>query len=158
MQEAQPGPGEAKRSKKDSAITQDKLAERQAFKRQCLERFKSADMFGQSVGLTWNGEDQYKTTYGAFISWILIIILTAYGIGRLFTIFGRTDIKVIKTTLIRAPEEEEPFRPQDFGFDFAFGLKNKLDPSIAYFTVTYINQSLGENNTRIKNKTFLPYS
>lgn len=39
---------------------------------------------------------------------------------------------------MRSPEEDEPFRPQDYGFDFAYGLKKELDPSIGFFTAKYI--------------------
>ncbi len=69
----------------------------------------------------------------------------------------RQDPDVTKTTGIRAPEDEEAFRPQDAGFDFAFGLKKLLDPAIGYFTVQYIQQTVNENGDRIKNKTKMPF-
>jgi hypothetical protein len=45
------------RSKNESQIMKDKLAERTACKKQVKESFKSIDLFGQQVNLTWNGED-----------------------------------------------------------------------------------------------------
>jgi hypothetical protein len=111
------------------------MRERQAFKRQCKEKFKSVDLFGQSVNLTWNGEDEYKTMFGASISWILRIVITAYLAYKFYILVARQDPDVTKSTGIRAPDEEVPFRPQDQGFDFAFGLKAPLDPSIGFFTV-----------------------
>jgi hypothetical protein len=69
----------------------------------------------------------------------------------------RQNPDVTKTTGIRSPEDEEPFRPQEQGFDFAFGLRNYLDPSVGYFTVLYINQTVDENGKRIKEKTKMPY-
>jgi hypothetical protein len=50
-----------------------------------------------------------------------------------------------KTTLIKSPDEEAPFKPQDGGFDFAFGMKNKLDPQYGYFTVNFINQTVSSD-------------
>jgi len=87
------------------------------------------------VNLTWNGEDEYKTTFGASVSTVLILILLAYSAYRLFFLVNRFNPTVSKTTLIRDPEEDMPFRPQDFGFDFSFGLVKQLDPSYGYFTL-----------------------
>lgn len=70
---------------------------------------------------------------------------------------NRFNPTVSKTTLIRPSSEEEPFRPQDFGFSFAFGLNNKtLDPSIGFFTVKYIQQAVVDSK-RIKTKTDLEF-
>ena len=99
------------------------MRERQACKRQLKEKFKSVDLFGQSVNLTWNGEDEYKTMFGASISWVLRIVITAYLIYKFIVMVTRRDPDVTKTTGIRPQEEQEPFRPQDSGFDFAFGLR-----------------------------------
>lgn len=96
-------------------------------------------MFGQSINLTWNGEDEYKTMFGASISWVLRIVITAYLCYKFIIMVTRQNPTVTKTTGIRAPEDEEPYRPQEQGFDFAFGLRSYMDPSIGYFTVQYIN-------------------
>ena len=138
-------------------ITQDKLRERQACKSQFKEKFKSVDLFGQSINLTWNGEDEYKTMFGASISWVLRIVITAYLIYKFIVLVTRQDAGVTKTTGIRRSEDEEPFRPQEKGFDFAFGLRNYLDPSIGYFTVQYINQTVDDKSRRLKEKTKMPY-
>ena len=47
------------------------------------EKFNSIDMFGQPISLTWNGEEEYKTSLGAALSTILIILLLAYSGTRL---------------------------------------------------------------------------
>jgi len=89
----------------------DKLAERQACKRQMKERFKSVDLFGQQVGLTWQGEDQYKTSFGASISWVILVIMIAYTAFRGFYLINRLAPGIAKTTLIRPPDEDITFRP-----------------------------------------------
>lgn len=71
-----------------------------------------------------------------------MLILFAFSIYKLYYLFNRYGAQLSKTTLIRLPDEEESFRPQDGGFDFAFGLKNKLDPQFGYFTVNFINQTV----------------
>jgi hypothetical protein len=70
-------------------ITQDKMRERQACKRQLKEKFKSVDLFGHSVNLTWNGEDQYKTMFGASISWLLRLVITAYLVYKFIVLVTR---------------------------------------------------------------------
>ena len=117
----------------------DKLAERQACKRQMKDQFKSVDLFGQSVNLTWQGEDQYKTSLGASISWVIVIIMLAYTIFRLHYMVNRLSPSIAKTTLIRDPNADAPFKPQETGFDFAFGLGKPIDPTIGFMTAKYIN-------------------
>jgi lipopolysaccharide export LptBFGC system permease protein LptF len=89
----------------------DKMQAKEDPRKRCKESFKTIDKFGQSVGLTWNGEDEYKTTFGASVSTILIVILMAYSAYRLFYLANRYNPTVSRTTLIRPPEEDEPFRP-----------------------------------------------
>ncbi len=129
----------ASRSKNESQIMKDKLAARNACKKQVKEQFKSIDLFGQQVNLTWNGEDQYKTTIGAILSTAIWVIMLAYTIMRFTDMVSRKNPTIAKYSLIRLPEEDLPFSPQESGFDFAFGLSKALDPSIGYFTVNYIN-------------------
>ena len=69
------------------------------------------DLFGQGVNLTWNGEDKYKTTFGAAISFVLLLILLALSIYKLYYLFNRYGAQLTKTTLIKLPEEEAPFKP-----------------------------------------------
>lgn len=45
------------RSKNGSQIMKDKTASNKACKRQFKEKYKSIDYFGQSINLTWKGEE-----------------------------------------------------------------------------------------------------
>mmetsp|Transcript_3315 Transcript_3315/g.3293 ORF Transcript_3315/g.3293 Transcript_3315/m.3293 type:complete len:167 (+) Transcript_3315:154-654(+) len=55
------------------------------------------------------------------------------------------------------------FKPQEFGFDFAFGLRNSIDPEIGFFTVNkveyYYLDDLDEKGVRIRKKlkTDIPF-
>ena len=99
------------RSKKESQISKDKEAEKNSCRKQVQRNFKSIDLFGQSVNLTWNGEDQYKTGFGASISFVLLLILLAFSSYKLYYLVNRFNPNLTKTTLIRSPEEEKAFRP-----------------------------------------------
>lgn len=47
------------------------------------EKFNSIDMFGHPISLTWNGEEEHKTSLGAAFSTILILVLLAYSVVRI---------------------------------------------------------------------------
>ena len=54
--------------------------------------------------------------------------MLAYTIFRLHFLVNRLAPGIAKTTLIRDPAEDEPFKPSETGFDFAFGLGKPIDP------------------------------
>jgi hypothetical protein len=68
--------------------------------------------------------------------------MAAYSVQRFYQLVVRDNPNVSRTTLIKSAKQDQPFRPQDTGFDFAFGLNAPLDPSIAYFTVRFIDQNV----------------
>ena len=107
--------------------------------------------------MTWQGEDQYKTSMGASISWIIVFIMLAYTAFRGYYLVNRLSPGIAKTSLIRPPEDDIAFKPQETGFDFAFGLGKPLDPTLGHFSVKYIQQSV-ESGERIKNRTNLNFT
>lgn len=139
LQGAEPSaPKRVQRSKNESQIMKDKIAARNACKKQMKERYKSVDLFGQGVSLTWNGEDTYKTAIGATLSWAILAVMAAYSIYRLYYMITLQNPTISKTSLIKTLEEDVPWKPQDTGFDFAFGLNSPIDPSYGFFTAKYI--------------------
>lgn len=99
------------------------------------DSFKGIDWFGQTVQLTYKGEDQYKTLLGASVSFILILILLGFGIFKAYYLFSRFNPEVTKISLLRDMSLGEVFDPKETDFDFAFGLNSELDPTIGHFTV-----------------------
>lgn len=83
-----------------------------------------------------------------------MIVLLAYTAYRLYYLAERYNPTVQKITLMRSPDEDLPFRPQDYGFDFSYGLVNQLDPSYGFFTAKFIEQDI-EGVTRVKHTTHL---
>eukprot|EP00347_Sterkiella_histriomuscorum_P017701 403348330 len=113
------------------------------------DSFKGFDWFGQTVQLTYKGEDQYKTLLGAVVSFILILVLTGYGAFKAYYLFSRFNPEITKISLLRDMSLGEVIDPSSSEFDFAFGLNSELDPSIGYFTV----RQLGRYETDIKDST-----
>lgn len=108
--------------------------------------FRSIDLFGQSVNFTYDGEDQFKTTFGAVLSLIIILILLGFGIYKAVYLFSKFNPNVIKTTLMYDISDLQEYRPQDLGFDFSFGIGESLDPSYGYYSVKYNRDVLAYNN------------
>lgn len=69
-------------------------------------------------------------------------------------IVARASPNVTKNTF-RLTEDEgnEPFSPQEYGFDFAWGLGAPLDPSYGYFTLQHVQSQAIANSTSRK-KTY----
>lgn len=137
--------------KRISVIKRDKHDKKSKVSAQCKEAFKEIDYFGQKVNIKWDGKDEFKTSFGALVSLGLMLLLLAYTAYRLFYLVHRYNPTVTKTTLIRSVDEEIDFRPQDFGFDFAFGLGVPLDPTVGYFTLNYLTQVVN-GTQRIKTR------
>ncbi|CDW73064.1 UNKNOWN [Stylonychia lemnae] len=99
------------------------------------DKFKGFDWFGQSIQLTYKGEDSYKTIIGASVSFVLILVLLGFSIFKAYNMLNRVNPEFSRVSLIRDMTQEEIFLPQLSGFDFAFGLNEDLDPRIGHFTV-----------------------
>ena len=92
--------------------------------------------------MTWKGEQKFKTTQGATVSSMLLIVMVVYASYGLAWVFNRTNPQISKTTLMLSDDIfEADFQPQNLGFDISFGLRTGSDisyktpdPSIAYFT------------------------
>jgi len=67
------------RSKSQSQITQDVITRKSTIGERFKGYFKKIDQFGQEIYFTWNGEQKFKTTQGAIVSTILIIVILVYA-------------------------------------------------------------------------------
>ena len=101
--------------------------------------------------MTWNGEDEFKTTFGATVSFFLLALLAVYSVNATIDTVTRASPTVTKNTFRLTPDESSmPFTPQDYGFDFAWGLGATLDPSIGYFTLQHVESIAIANTTQRK--------
>lgn len=96
-------------------------------------------MFGRKVNFTVNGEEKYRTVYGATVSTFIAFVMLAFSTFRFIQFVTRYDPAISMTSSRRKPSEDPVFRPQESGFEFAFGLSKPLSPSVGYFTVEYVH-------------------
>ena len=94
------------RPAKESEVMKEQMKKKAALKRKLKEKFKLLDYFGQGVSFTWDGEEQFRTTFGATISLILLIVLLAYGLSTLAGVIRRDDPVITTTSLQRGNEED----------------------------------------------------
>jgi hypothetical protein len=73
--------------------------------------FKSVDLYGEKIELTYKGEGTYKTNIGAFVSLVLIFILGAYLIYRALVMFTKQGTNVNKSNFIVDLNLEDAFYP-----------------------------------------------
>jgi len=60
--------------------------------------------------------------FGAITSLLLLLVLLGYALFRLVFVCQRAHPVVAITSLARPSTYDGSFRPQDYGFDFAFSL------------------------------------
>ena len=113
---------------------QKKLKNKNVFPHNCGSIFKNIDIFGHPISLTFKGNHSYKTTFGAFVTVIVGFGIMAYSLSRLQHLITRQDPVLTKKNFIRDLSGAPPFTPNEYGFDFAFGLNNPLDPSIGTYS------------------------
>lgn len=101
--------------------------------------FKSVDIYGEKVTLTYKGEDSFKTYPGALITVLIIGTVLAYGIFRTHIWLNKMNPDVSKKSFLRDLNVAENYRPQDLGFDFAFSPNRELDPTVFQLTASFVN-------------------
>ena len=70
------------------------------FKKNCgksaKDYFKKLDIYKQQINLTYKRDDSFRTTPGAFISLIVLLILLSFLVYRLFILFNKVNPSVSK--------------------------------------------------------------
>lgn len=59
------------------------------------------DFFGQTVNLTWNGEEKFKTTFGASVTIFLLTVLIAFSLVNIADLFKRLNPTINNISLLR---------------------------------------------------------
>ena len=91
-------------------MIRDKINQRSSWGYKAREKFKSFDIFGQKPRLTWRGEETYKTLWGATVSTVITLLLTAYFIYRLLYLALRMDPTLSMTALRLADDEDTLYK------------------------------------------------
>ena len=74
---------------------------------------------------------------------ILFAILIGFAAFSAVDVLNRRNPIVSRTSFIRMDTDLNQlatYAPTEEGFDFSFGLKKTLDPSIGFYTVRYIER------------------
>ena len=144
------------RSKNESQVFKDLSSKKDSLRVKLKQMYKSVDQFGQNVNFTYGGEDSFKTILGATATYIIAIILIYFAQDKLRHLITRDNPIVLKTSFFREMQSADPYRPQDQGFSFSFGLDVELDQSYGYFTAKAIEINstgiLNNLGTEVKNK------
>jgi hypothetical protein len=86
----------------------------------------------------------------------VLLILAAYSCYKSIILFNKINPDISKKGLLRDLDAEGPFKPQDYGFDFAFGLSKSLDPSygniVAYENVFYFQENAKGEYVKVKER------
>ncbi len=74
-------------------------------------KLKSLDIYGQQINLTYKGDDTFKTTPGAVMSLIIIILLVGYASFRAYVLLEKKDPNISKSSFMRNLKTEPEYRP-----------------------------------------------
>ena len=96
-------------------------------------------MFGEQINLTYKGRDTFTTFPGSLMSLIIIIIVAAITAFKIIDLVYRQNPSISQQIQMRDLDFEGPFHPQDYGFDFAFGVGAPMDPSYGSYQVNEVH-------------------
>jgi hypothetical protein len=72
---------------------------------------KDIDIYGQTVKLTYKGDEEFKTYPGAAISLIVCLVLLAFATYRCYVLIGKVNPTINKKGLLRDLDIEGPLKP-----------------------------------------------
>ena len=64
------------------------------------------DLFGQGITFTWNGEEKFTTTFGAFVTLFLFAVILAFGSFKAVDVFKKRNPMVSRTSFLRLDAEK----------------------------------------------------
>jgi len=111
-------------------------AKKQQTKNNFLTWLKSFDHFGKPVGLTIDGEAEFKTLAGGSLTILLACYLIFILIRSFIPVF-LNEIDTSQTQLINFDVDNEWFDPFEHGFTFAVGFPEPIDERVGTLTLSY---------------------
>ncbi|CAD8060136.1 unnamed protein product [Paramecium sonneborni] len=114
--------------------------------------FKQIDLFGQSISLNLNGEDQYKTGGGGILSCLIVAIVAIFFQSNIIDFLGKTNITAETQTVF----EENPDRIKFTSDNFMFAIS--IEQKAAFNTNPFFNISIkARTYVRLSNGTTIKY-
>lgn len=108
---------------------------------------KGPDLFARKLNFTFKGDDCFKTTFGGFISYIVILLTLVYMFYLLIYTFERkltsTQTKIFYKNFLN---EQEILFPAEEGFDLALmfevgdGINLLSNKSVLSYEISHVHQ------------------
>lgn len=83
---------------------------------------KGIDLYGEKINLTYEGSETYKTYPGAFVSFIVLLVMVAYSIYRGVILINKMNPDVSKKSFLRDLNLAGDIKPYESGYNIAFGI------------------------------------
>ena len=80
-----------------SGLARDKVANKKCHT-SIKEKFRSLDVFGEDISLSYRGSSKFKTTPGAAASVLIVSVLTAYALFRFYILANKMYPDISKQT------------------------------------------------------------
>ena len=94
-----------------------------------IDIFKSVDSFGSGVGFSMKGDGTFKTSFGAFLTLIIYVLVLAYGAGKYSVLTNKADTAHQEILRENVVDSNQTFLLSDIEANFAFGLwSNSFTP------------------------------
>lgn len=98
-----------------SSTSRSVMRERKRHKESCSKRlgdyFKTIDVYGEKISLTYKGEESFKTYPGAITSLLILSLVLLYGVFRSYLLIYRVDPDVSKKSFQRDLSVADQYRP-----------------------------------------------
>jgi len=97
---------------------------------------KKFDMFGKPIGLTFLGEDTYKTIFGGWMSFVVGLLLLLFFSLRTLKLLGQLDPDMTMQETMKDMNGVPPLNLMDLKFQLGV---SKPDPSIARVVASQVS-------------------
>ena len=85
-----------------------------------LDFIRGLDSFGINIKMTYEGQESYKTLFGAILSILVGLVIFSFFSYKLMIMLNRMDARTSKESFIRNLQLEPPLFAHKEGFNFAF--------------------------------------
>jgi len=117
--------------------------------------FKSLDIFGERVSLTYNGKAVYKTFCGAFVTMIILLAVAAFSTYKTYRLMNRINPDMSTLSQVRNLNDLDMVSFQEYDFDIAFRTWNDFDASYGFFELNYVDWAYEiDADTGIKSRNY----
>ena len=104
----------------------------------CRNSYKSLDMYGEPISLTFQNDSKYKTTLGATISLVCYVTLLSFLMVRTYKLISMED-PFFSVAPVARRIQDHPLDLYDLGFMFA---TSSIKPEVGRLKVEFIQHHI----------------